>query len=312
MYHLPPCRYFTVDVFTESPFGGNQLAVIPDARGLSDAHMLAITREFNFAESAFVLPPDDSRHARRVRIFNVSGEMPFAGHPTVGTAFVLASIGEIAVTGPETRIVLEEGVGPIPVVIRGNKGSPWFIQFSVAKLPEITPSPVASSVIASMLSLEPADLLGGDFPPATASCGLPFLLVPVRGRAEVARSRLRTDLWEASLRGHPGDKVFVFALEGERPGSDVHARMYAPGIMLPEDPATGSAAAALGGYLASRSKKPAGTLRWVIEQGFTMGRPSIIEVEVDMVDSRVSAVRVGGRSVMMSAGSLFGQPGSSG
>ena len=298
-------RYFTADIFTSSRFGGNQLAVIPDARGLTKEQMQTITREFNYSESTFVFPPDDPKHTRRVRIFTPGSELPFAGHPTVGTAHVLAAIGDIPLTGDETRIVLEEGVGPVPVVIRSRGGKPEFCQFSVAKLPEVGPPMPPRAAVAAALSLTEDDLLNGAWVPEVVSCGLPFSFVPVRNRDAVARSRIRLDAWEKHLAGTPGENVMVFAMDAEEPGHDVRARMYGPGpaVNVPEDPATGSACAALGGYLAARSSED-GTLRWVVEQGYEMGRPSQIEVEADKRGSTITAVRVGGASVMVAAGEL--------
>lgn len=297
--------FYIADVFTDTIFGGNQLGVLPDARGLSTEQMLAITREFNYSESTFVFPPENPAHTRRVRIFTPGGEIPFAGHPTVGTAHVLAAIGEIPLAGPETRIVLEENVGPVPVMIRARDGTPDFAQLSVAKLPEVTPLSVSRERLASILSLEPEDLLDGDYVPETVSCGLPFLLVPLRDRKAVARSRLRLDQWEESLQGTPSELVMVFAADAERPGSDMRARMYGAAVNVAEDPATGSACACLAGYLAARTPRD-GTLRWVVEQGFEMGRPSILEIEADKENGRITAVRVGGRTVLVAKGELVG------
>jgi trans-2,3-dihydro-3-hydroxyanthranilate isomerase len=298
-----PYQFYTADVFTDTIFGGNQLGVLPDARGLSTEQMLAITREFNYSESTFVFPPENPAHTRRVRIFTPGGEVPFAGHPTVGTAHVLAEIGEIPLTGDETRIVLEENVGPVPVVIRRRDGKPDFAQLSVAKLPEVSEPPVSRTELAGILSLEPADLLDGAYSPETVSCGLPFLLVPLRDRKAVARSRLRLDPWERSLRGTTSEMVMVFAADPERPGSDMRARMYGPAVSVAEDPATGSACACLAGYLAARTPRD-GTLRWVVEQGFEMGRPSILEIEADKQDGRITAVRVGGKTVVVTSGTI--------
>ena len=297
-------RYFTADVFTDRRFGGNQLAVFPDAREIASDLMTQIAREFNYSETTFVLPPTDPSHTARVRIFTPGGELQFAGHPTIGTAHVLATIGAIAIKGPETRIVLEEGVGPVPVTIRATDGRPEFATLSVAKLPEVGPPPPERETLAAMLSLDPPDVLDGDMSPQTVSCGTPFLFVPLRDRRAVAQSRVRSDLWDAALEGYTTNKVMVFALDGERPGSDVRARMYAPGIGVPEDPATGSAAVALGGYLAARDARFDGTLRWVVEQGFEMGRPSILEVEADKTAGRITAARVGGKTVMVCEGSM--------
>src|SRR5688572_16563721 len=222
-------RFLTADVFTSKRYGGNQLAVLPDARGLTTEQMLSITREFNYSESTFVLPPDNPGHTRRLRIFTPGGELPFAGHPTVGTAHVLAAIGEIPLTGDETRIVLEEGVGPVPVVIRSRGGKPEFCQFSVAKLPEVGPPMPPHAAVAAALSLTEDDLLDGLWLPEVVSCGLPFSFVPVRNRDAVARSRLRLDAWEKHLAGTPGENVMVFAMDAEERGHDVRARMYGPG-----------------------------------------------------------------------------------
>ena len=299
-------RYLTIDVFTDKPFGGNQLAVFPDARGIPERRLLDVTREFNYAETTFVYPPNDPKHTRRVRIFTPSGEIPFAGHPTVGTAHSLAAIGEIPLTGETTQVVLEEKVGNVPVAIRARNGQPTFAQLSVAKLPEVGAPPPSREELAVVLGLEVDDLLGDRRAPQSLSCGLPFLFVPLRDRSAVARARVRLEPWESTFKGRTPREMFVFAPGGERPGTDYHARMFAPGLNVPEDPATGSACAALAGYLSVRDAngRRDGTLRWVVEQGFEMGRPSILEVEADLAGGAVTGVRVGGASVLMSEGTM--------
>ncbi len=297
-------QFHTCDVFTATRFGGNQLAVLPDARGLSGAEMHAITREFNYSESTFVLPPDDPSHTRKVRIFTPGGEVPFAGHPTVGTALVLAAIGEVALTTPETRIVLEEGVGPVPVTIRAEGGVAVSAEFATAKLPEVLPPSPPSEALAAMLSLGTDDLVGGAWHPQAVTCGLPFTFVPVRSRDAVRRARLRLEPWESTLSASPAHMVMVFALDAEDPAHQVRARMFGPGSGVPEDPATGSACAALGGYLGMRDATASGTLRWVVEQGYEMGRPSIIHVSCDKEDGAISAVRVAGSAVMVASGTI--------
>jgi trans-2,3-dihydro-3-hydroxyanthranilate isomerase len=296
--------FVTADVFTDAPFGGNQLAVFPDARGIPEARLADVTREFNFSETTFVYPPDDARHTRRVRIFTPGSELPFAGHPTVGTAHVLASIGAIPVTGDTTSIVFEEGVGPVPVSIRSAGGQPVFAQFTTAALPRVAASPASRTTLASVLGLDVSDLLGDGWEPEVLSCGVPYTFVAVRDAATVAKARFRIDLWEQNMMGSTGSEIFVFALGGERPGSNIHARMFAPGLSVPEDPATGSAAAALAGYLGPRDPRRDGPLAWRIEQGFEMGRPSIMQLEADVRGAVVSAVRVGGASVIMSEGRM--------
>ena len=295
-------RYLTADVFTDHIFGGNQLAVFPDASGIAPELMPRIAREFNYSETTFVLPPTDPKHTCRVRIFTPGGELAFAGHPTIGTAHVLATIGAVELTGDETRIVLEEGVGPVPVTIRAIDGKPTFSQLTVAKLPEVLAPPPSPDRLAAMLSLSTDDLVGNEMAPEAISCGTPFLFVPLRDRRAVARARAKPELFEETMRGYVTNMVMVFALDAEQPRSDVRARMFAPLIGVPEDPATGSAAVGLGGYLAVRDPRFDGTLRWVIEQGFEMGRPSILEVEVDKKAGRITAVRCGGQSVIVCEG----------
>lgn len=297
-------RFHTTDVFTNTTFGGNPLAVFPDATGIPEDALQRIAREFNLSETTFVYPPADAAHTRRVRIFTPAAEIPFAGHPTVGTAFVLAHLGLVPLGGAETRIVFEEGVGPVPVRIRAANGRPTFAQLTAAKLPEIGPPPPGRTALAELLSLEPADLLGGMTGPQAVSCGLPFLFVPLRDRDAVRRARVRADHFESTLKGYWAPQVMVFSRDPEREGSDVRARVFVPDLSVPEDPATGSAAAALGGYLAARDTTPDGTLRWIVEQGFEMGRPSMLEIEVDKVGGSVVAVRVGGEAVMVMEGEI--------
>lgn len=297
-------RFITTDVFTSRPFTGNQLAVIPDARGIPEELLLPITREFNYSETAFVYPPDNPAHTRRVRIFTPGGEVPFAGHPTIGAAVVLALLGEIPLTGDETRIVLEEKVGPVPVTIRARGGVAAAAQLTVAKLPEVGPPPPARTTLAEILSLEPAQLLGGPNGPQAVSCGLPFLIVPVKDRAAVAAAHVRMELWESTLKRYWAPDIMVVARDPELEHSDLRARVFVPGLSVPEDPATGSCAAALAGYLAAREAAPTGTFRWVMEQGFEMGRPSILELEADKRDGAIAAVRVAGEAVLVCEGAM--------
>jgi trans-2,3-dihydro-3-hydroxyanthranilate isomerase len=299
---MPTFRFVTVDVFTKQRFGGNQLAVFPDARDLDPALMPSIAREFNFSETTFVLPPTDPKHTRRVRIFTPGEELPFAGHPTVGTAFALAAVGAIELRGSETRIVFEEGVGPVPVTIRSENGVPGFAQLTAAKLPEFGSPPPDATALARALGLSAGEVLDGSLAAEAVSCGVQFLYVPVENRATLARARVRLDEFDRVLSGYSTQKVFVFCDDPELPGSHYRARMFAPGIGVSEDPATGSAVAAFAGYLAKRDPVRDGTLRWVIEQGFEMGRPSILEAEADVRGGVVSAVRVGGHSVLVSRG----------
>ncbi len=297
-------RFVTCDIFTSRVFGGNPLAVFPDAREIPEESLQQIAREFNLSETVFILPPADSSHTRRLRIFTPAAELPFAGHPTVGAAFVLATLGEIELDGPETRVVFEEGVGPVPVVIRARDGKPTFTQLTTAVHPEIGPPAPGRSILADILSLEPSDILGGMTAPQAVSCGLPFLIVPLKDRDAVRRAKVRLDHWESSLRMYWAPSIMVFARDPELEGSDIRARVFVPGLAVPEDPATGSAAAALGAYLGARDTSGATELHYVVEQGFEMGRPSILVIDVEKADGNVTSVRVGGEAVMVSEGEI--------
>jgi trans-2,3-dihydro-3-hydroxyanthranilate isomerase len=293
-------RLYTLDVFTDRAFGGNPLAVFPDATRIPEEALQSIALEMNLSETVFVYPPADPKHTRRVRIFTPVYEMPFAGHPTVGCAFALAALGEIPLEG-ETRIVLEEGVGPVSVVIRGQFKKPEFAQLSVAKLPEIGPPPPGRSHLAEMLSLDPHDILGGMMAPQAISCGFPFLVVPLRDLDAVRRARVRIDQWDSALKSYWAPDVMVIARDAEREGV-IRARVFVPGQGIIEDPATGSAAAVLGGYLGVRESAASGTFTYLVEQGFEIRRPSFLELEVDKAEGEVTAVRVGGAAVMVSEG----------
>jgi trans-2,3-dihydro-3-hydroxyanthranilate isomerase len=289
-------RYCTCDVFTERQFGGNPLAVLPDARGLSDPLMQAIAREFNYAETVFVVPPDSSAYTARLRIFTPSRELPFAGHPTVGAAFVLATIG--AIPGA-SEIVLQEGVGPVRVRIERSGGQVTACTLTTARLPERVATAPAASRLAPMLGLTPADLVS---PGEVWSCGVPFCVIPLTSESALQRARLDTARWERVLGKHVGREVYPVARVDP---ATWQVRMFAPAFGIAEDPATGAAAAALAGWLVQQDPAPDGTRRWRILQGDEIGRPSQITLEADVAAGTVTAVRVGGRCVMVAEGQLM-------
>ena len=270
--------------------------------------MLAIAREFNYSESVFVFPAEAKTNTKRVRIYTPARELPFAGHPTVGCAFVLASIGDIPLNGEETRIVLEEGVGPVPVLIRANDGKPGFAQLTSAKLPEIKDPPPPPEILCEILSLEPSHIVADDMiEPEAVSCGVPFLFIPLKKPEMLSWVKVDALKWEQALRNYWAPEMFVFSTEnwdGIFEGGHISARMFAPGMGVGEDPATGSACAALGGFLALRSEKRDGTLHWMVDQGVEMGRPSRLELEVEVKGGQLAAIKVGGASVLVSSGTL--------
>lgn len=296
--------FYTADVFTSEMFGGNQLAVFPSADGLDARPMQAIARELNLSETVFVFPPENSANARKLRIFTPGAELPFAGHPTIGTAFVLASIGEVALAGARTRIVFEEGVGPVPVTIETRNGLPTYCELTSARLPEFGPPPPPIEEIAAVLSLRPDQIRSDTCSPRPVSCGVPFFFVPLRDRSALEQARPDLAVWERSFSSWWAPHLYPFVETGGSEGVDIRARMFGPALGIPEDPATGSAAAALAGYLAALRPSGSATLRWVVDQGVEMGRPSRLYVECDRDGERIEAVRVGGASVMVAEARL--------
>ncbi|MGB1249691.1 MAG: PhzF family phenazine biosynthesis protein [Candidatus Promineifilaceae bacterium] len=293
-------NFYTADVFTDRTFGGNQLAVFPNAAGLSDEQMKQITREFNYSECTFVFPADDPAHHCRVRIFTPGRELPFAGHPTVGTAFVLAAIGAVELTGDVTNIVFEEGVGPIPVSIDAVEGKPVRSELSAGMMPEIDPHLPTMAELAAALGLEVGDLRNDLFAPEIVSCGVPLVYVPLHDMAALQRIKVDTELALDLANRYAASELYAFVYdEAER---HVYARMFAPAMGIAEDPATGAAATALAGYLGMRETQATGRLNWTVTQGVEMGRPSRLDVEADKQDGAMVAIRVGGASVMVMEG----------
>jgi trans-2,3-dihydro-3-hydroxyanthranilate isomerase len=305
-------RFITVDVFTDRAFGGNPLAVVLDGRGLDTGQMQALTREFNLSETVFVLPPDDPAHTCRLRIFTPGAELPFAGHPTVGTAFVLATTGRIPLAEDYTHIIFEEGVGPVRVAIVEDLGEPKLVQFAAPLMPEFGPAPPSRAEVAAVIGLTAADLVSGDQPIEAVSCGVPFLYIEVEDRAALGRAAINLTAWRDVLADTWAPNLYVVTRDHELPNTDIRARAFVPAMGVMEDPATGAAATALAGFLAKREGNPTGTHRWVVEQGFEMGRPSIIEVEAVEEDGQVTAIRVGGRSVLISEGEIEAPPATAG
>lgn len=293
--------YHVLDVFTDRPFTGNPLAVVQQADHLSQQQMQAIAREFNLSETVFVQAPRADNALAHVRIFTPAKELPFAGHPTVGTACLLSELG-IAPQGEDERFVLEEGVGPVPVRVHRAPDRPAYAELTTAQLPEYGSTRPTDAVVAEILGLEPSDLGSEGEVVRTASCGMPFVLVPVRAPEVLAGIALDVAAWRRSLMGQWAQELYVYArgYEGE-----LRARMFAPAMGIAEDPATGAAAAALAGALATESPIIEGRLHWVIHQGVEMGRPSQLHISAERAGSAVTAVRVGGYAVRVAEGTLF-------
>lgn len=294
-------QYCLVDVFTDRPFGGNQLAICLDSAGLATETMQALAREFNLSETTFILPAEQAEHAYRVRIFTPGVELPMAGHPTIGTTYVLAHKGLISLAEPETAIILEEKIGPIPVRLTVSDGKAQHIQMQ-QPLPTFGSQFADRAAIARLLSLELADL-DSALPLEVVSCGVPFLYVPVRSLDAIRRIRFRMDVWEQTIKDFEASQVFIFTRETEQAGSTVHCRMFAPSMGIVEDPATGAAHGPLGSYLVRHQLVQPG-VEFVSEQGFEMGRPSIIRVKIEQEDGQISSVYVGGQCYFIGEGTI--------
>lgn len=265
-------RFVIADVFTDRPFAGNQLAVFPDAARIPEAAMQPIAREFNFPETTFVLPARDARHAARLRIFTPKAELPFAGHPTIGTAAVLVARGL-----SQRSFVLEEGIGPVPIEVADN-GLIYLATDKPVELPDARPS-----------------LAGVEHEEAWfARAGVSFCFVRLKDKAAVDRAAwlpLLADAWSPNL--------YVFC--GEQ---NLYVRMFAPLFGIQEDPATGSGAVALAGVLAARNPIQNGVLNWVIDQGVAMGRPSRIEASAEKRGGKVVRVKIGGATRICAEGEM--------
>ncbi len=297
-----PRRYITTDVFTDRPFGGNPLAVVLDAEGLTTAQMQAITREFNYSETTFVLPPRDAQHTAWVRIFTPGGEVPFAGHPNVGTAVVLARELEArGKTCPE-RFVFEEAAGLVPVRLLFQDGRVVGAELTAPERLSLRSS-ISTDDAAACLSLTSAELPDTAHPPQVASVGLAFLVVELASREALRRAKPNLAVHERVLPPIGVDGVFAYVHGGA--SGELHARMFAPLDGMNEDPATGSATAATIALLASLRPESDGEVSWRIEQGVDMGRPSLLLGRTEKRAGEVVAVHVSGHAVTMMRGELY-------
>jgi trans-2,3-dihydro-3-hydroxyanthranilate isomerase len=290
--------FYTLDVFTDRAFTGNPLAVVTDAQAIPEERLLSIAKEFNLSETAFVYPPAASGNTARVRIFTPARELPFAGHPTVGTAVLLATVREIG----DGEVRLEEGVGVVAVQVRRAGASP-FAQFAVAKQPERIKSPATRAMVASALRISAGDIVERGPDPAVYSCGVPFLFVELRSLSALGRCQPDPVAWQEF--GKELEGIFAYTRDTGAGGSAFRARVFAPELSVPEDAATGSGVAALAGYVHQRDLLRPGTHRWRVEQGVEMGRPSILDLECDVSRDGITAVRVGGNAVIVSRGELM-------
>ena len=298
---MPQHAFVTADVFTDRPFGGNQLAVFPDA-ALQPETMQRLTAELHLSETVFVLPPDDPAHTRRLRIFTPTMELPFAGHPTVGTALVLAETGRLGPIDRRLDITFEEGVGPVPVTIERDAAGRLGATLTSPIVPRQMPDPFDAALMAAAVGLDAAALdpavAGGIF-----SAGVSFAVLPVRPE-RLSAATVDLALWRSHLAGTSMQHLYLAASDDWAAGRTARVRMFAPAMGITEDPATGAAAAGFVGFLAARQRPADGVTRWTLSQGAELGRPSRIDISAEILDGKLVAARVGGTAVLMSHGSF--------
>ncbi|MBV9531271.1 MAG: PhzF family phenazine biosynthesis protein [Bradyrhizobium sp.] len=296
-------RYITVDVFTDRAFGGNPLAVVLDAERLSSAQMQAIAREFNYSETTFVLPPRETGHDAQLRIFTVTAELPFAGHPNVGSAFVVATQAARA----PARLTFEEGAGLVAIEILVESGKVVGAELA-APQPLKRSAQFSAEQVASLISLSAVDIRTDHHPPQVVSVGMPFLVAELNSREALRQARPDAAAFARTLPRDGASAIYFYTRDvpaAEAP-CDLQARMFFPGASgLTEDPATGSATVATAALLAELDPAQDGELRLAIGQGFDLGRPSLLLTRVVKREGKVSSAHVGGRCVQLMQGTLW-------
>lgn len=294
--------YYICDVFTSTPFGGNQLAVLPNASGLSDGQMQQIAREFNFSESTFVLPPELG-HTKKVRIFTPKREVPFAGHPNVGTAFVLASIGALGTFKNTKSITFEEKAGLVDIDITKLENDRLYCEI---KAPEdlTTGLQIPMDLVARALSIQPNEIVVKHHVPQQVSVGLPFVMTELKNLDALQRVKINLDGFHQIQNDYniwPSIHMYIKSNDDY----DIRARMFAPVSGVPEDPATGSANLALSAFLASLRPELSGEFQYKIAQGVEMGRPSVLKSRVEKQNGKIISTKIGGESVITCKGTLY-------
>jgi trans-2,3-dihydro-3-hydroxyanthranilate isomerase len=298
-------NYHVLDVFTERRFTGNPLAVVLAADELDGEQMQVIAREFNLSETVFVLKPANPAHTARVRIFTPAAELPFAGHPTVGAAALLAEVNNAALPLPsEALIVLEAQVGILRVGVRLRDDLAPFAEFDAPVLPEDKGELPQRERLAAALSLIPAEIDFENHKPTKFAAGNTAAFVPVASLDAIAKARVAPNHWDAVMKDQGVMGVLLYCRETVHTTSAFHARFFAPDMGIPEDPATGSAAVSLAGAIHRFDELPDGLHKRIIEQGYEMGRPSIITLSLQVQGGKLDTVRIGGHAVRVAAGQI--------
>ena len=302
--------YAIYDVFTDTALHGNPLAVVFDADQIEPDQMQKIAREFNLAETVFVLKAENPVHTARLRIFTPTRELPFAGHPTVGTAVALADRGlgyDLPDNGIDMVKMLEEQIGPVRCAVRVGRKEVGFAEFDLPRLSRQLDIEIEPADIGAALGLDPHEIGFENHRVSLWSAGVPFVMVPVHDQAAAAKAECNAAEWDRVAPMGDGQLAhpYIYCRGGVNHTASFHARMFAPGMGIAEDPATGSAAAALSGAIHHFDGLLEGNHALVIEQGVEMGRPSLIHLHIDCVGAEVSHVRIGGQAVRIAKGQLM-------
>jgi trans-2,3-dihydro-3-hydroxyanthranilate isomerase len=298
-----PFNYHILDVFTDRRFGGNPLAVVLDADALNTEQMQLIARELNLSETVFVLRPGNVMHSARIRIFTPAKELPFAGHPTVGAAALLAELrSPDHSAGSDSIVVLEQTIGVLRVGVRLRPGAATLAEFDAPRLPAQAGVLPSTERLAAGLGLIPSEIGFENHRPVCFAAGNAFAFVPVANLDVIARARINGVHWSDAFQDQGLLGAYVYTRQCEHVGSAFHARMFAPDIGVPEDPATGSAAVCFAGVIHHFDDLPDGNHRKLIEQGFEMGRPSYITLGLTVEGGALSNVRIGGHVVRFGQG----------
>jgi len=296
-------KFYTLDVFAQTALSGNPLAVVMDTDGLDGARMQAIAKEFNLPETVFVFPARNPLNTAALRIFTPGRELPFAGHPTVGTAVLLGQLRAPELLAREdVSVVLEELVGEVHCIVRHLPGKVARASFTLPKLPEFVEALGPVAEIAAALGLEAGEIGFGAHQPARYSAGVPFAFVPVKARDSLAKIKLNMAHWAVAFGA--GAPVYVYCADPEGRYHSFRARMFAPDMGITEDPATGSAVAAFAGVVMAYEKPKDGDHTLIIEQGFEMGRPSLITLGLDAEGGVLKEASIGGHALMVAQGTI--------
>ncbi|MGR8999470.1 MAG: PhzF family phenazine biosynthesis protein [Gammaproteobacteria bacterium] len=299
-------NYYIADVFTRQLFNGAQIAVFPNADGLSNEQMKLVARELNLTETVFVFHPESNSTTRKMRIFSPLGEIDFAGHPIIATAYVLGSCGDITLTEAITPVVFEQNVGPINVNISANQGIPFFVQFSRKISSIVDRFAPTDEELASFLSIQQSELDHKKYSPRLVSCGVPYLIVPVWRYETVRNAKFNYPAWSQSIAPQTAaQEILLFAPKTPFVDSDFNARLLGPRIGIHEDPPIGSAMPAFASYLCSFEHTRKGTHTFAVDRGDAHTKRSVLNLEMDHKGQEQLALRVGGEAVMFAQGTIM-------